>query len=211
MYLFLYFLKFFLSIFWRTTLETSVLLCALMCLTSVNIICIIMFYQINSLTPSVFILQGRKASSTSRCLQATPESTTTRSVWTGTASRWTTWMKSSRPGSLQSCVHVTFASWELIADGGMTARIGRATECDTSASTRGCPLVSRHRYVRPSVLCNNETSSSSPFPTRWGQWPEFLISRMICPGHPPGWSAVPACPFRRNLSISILVLYATHT
>ena len=48
----LYFLKFILSIFWRTTLETSVLLCALMCLSSVNIIfiCIIMFYQINSLT-----------------------------------------------------------------------------------------------------------------------------------------------------------------
>ena len=38
--------------YWRTTLETSVLLCALMCLSSVNIIfiCIIMFYQINSLT-----------------------------------------------------------------------------------------------------------------------------------------------------------------
>ena len=33
------FLKFILSIlFWRTTLETSVLLCALMCLSSVNII-----------------------------------------------------------------------------------------------------------------------------------------------------------------------------
>ena len=48
----LYFLKFILSIFWRTTLETSVLLCALMCLSSVNIIfiCIRMFYQINSLT-----------------------------------------------------------------------------------------------------------------------------------------------------------------
>ena len=29
-------------------------------------------------------------------------------------------------------------------------------------------------------------SSSSPFPTRWGQRPEFLISRMFCPGHPPG-------------------------
>ena len=52
MYLFLYFLKFILSIFLRTTLETSVLLCALMRLSSVNIIfiCIIMFYQINSLT-----------------------------------------------------------------------------------------------------------------------------------------------------------------
>ena len=47
-----YFLKFILSIFWKTTLETSVLLCALLCLSSVNIIfiCIIMFYQINSLT-----------------------------------------------------------------------------------------------------------------------------------------------------------------
>ena len=50
MYLFLYFLKFILSIFWRTTLEASMLMCALMCLSSVNIIfiCIIMFYQINS-------------------------------------------------------------------------------------------------------------------------------------------------------------------
>ena len=34
----LFFLKFILCIFWRTTLETSVLLCALMCLSSVNII-----------------------------------------------------------------------------------------------------------------------------------------------------------------------------
>ena len=57
MYLFLYFLKFILSIFLRTTLETSVLLCALMCLSSVNIIliCIIMFYQINSLTLTTVI------------------------------------------------------------------------------------------------------------------------------------------------------------
>ena len=38
MYLFLYFHKLFISIFWRTTLETSVLLCNLMCLSSVNII-----------------------------------------------------------------------------------------------------------------------------------------------------------------------------
>ena len=29
-------------------------------------------------------------------------------------------------------------------------------------------------------------SSSSPFPTRWGQRPEFLISRMFCPAHLPG-------------------------
>ena len=48
-------------------------------------------------------------------------------------------------------------------------------------------------------------SSSSPFPTRWGQWPEFLISRMFCPGHPLGWSAVPAYPFGHNPSISLLV------
>ena len=34
---FLYFHKFILSIFGRTTLETSVLLCALMCLSAVNI------------------------------------------------------------------------------------------------------------------------------------------------------------------------------
>ena len=41
MYLFLYFLKFVISIFiWRITLEISVLLCALMCLSSVNIISI---------------------------------------------------------------------------------------------------------------------------------------------------------------------------
>ena len=46
---------------------------------------------------------------------------------------------------------------------------------------------------------------SSPFPTRWGQRPEFLISIMFCPGHPPGWSAVPACPFGRNPSIFLLV------
>ena len=26
----------------------------------------------------------------------------------------------------------------------------------------------------------------SPFPTRWGQRPEFMISRMFCPGHPLG-------------------------
>ena len=46
------FLTSFLVSFLRTTLETSVLLCALMCLSSVNIIliCIILFYQINSLT-----------------------------------------------------------------------------------------------------------------------------------------------------------------
>ena len=55
MYLFLYFLKFILSIFWRTTLEASMLTCALMCLSSVNIIfiCIIMFYQINSIARSL--------------------------------------------------------------------------------------------------------------------------------------------------------------
>ena len=36
-YVYFFFLKFILSIFCRTTLETSVLLCALMCLSSVNI------------------------------------------------------------------------------------------------------------------------------------------------------------------------------
>ena len=50
-------------------------------------------------------------------------------------------------------------------------------------------------------------SSSSPFPTSWGQRPEFLISRMFCPGHPPGWSAVPAYPFGSNPSISLLVFF----
>ena len=49
------------------------------------------------------------------------------------------------------------------------------------------------------------SSSSSPFPTRWGQWPKFLISIMFCPGHPPGWSTFPACPFGRNPPISLLV------
>ena len=48
-------------------------------------------------------------------------------------------------------------------------------------------------------------SSSLPFPTRCGQRPEFLIARMFCPGHPPGWSSVPAYPFGRNPSISLLV------
>ena len=38
--------------------------------------------------------------------------------------------------------------------------------------------------VRLNVLVY--TSSSSPFPTRWGQRPEFLIPRMFCPGHPLG-------------------------
>ena len=35
-------------------------------------------------------------------------------------------------------------------------------------------------------LCPSSSSSSLPFPTRWGQRPEFLISRMFCPVHPPG-------------------------
>ena len=55
MYLFYIFLNSFLVFLWRTSLETSVLLCVLMCLSSVNIIfiCIIMFYQINSHTYSI--------------------------------------------------------------------------------------------------------------------------------------------------------------
>ena len=46
----IFFLNSFLVFVWTTTLETSMLLFALMCLSSVNIIfiCIIMFYQINS-------------------------------------------------------------------------------------------------------------------------------------------------------------------
>ena len=36
------------------------------------------------------------------------------------------------------------------------------------------------------VILTAVSSSSSPFPTRWGQRPEFLISRMFCPAHPPG-------------------------
>ena len=43
---FFYFLKFILIIFWRTTFETSVLLCAVMCLSSVNIV-----HMLNSLFP----------------------------------------------------------------------------------------------------------------------------------------------------------------
>ena len=31
-----------------------------------------------------------------------------------------------------------------------------------------------------------KSSSSSPFPTRWGHRREFLISIMFCHGHPPG-------------------------
>ena len=30
---------------------------------------------------------------------------------------------------------------------------------------------------------------------------------MFCPGHPPGWSAVPACPFGCNPSTSLLVFF----
>ena len=48
---------------------------------------------------------------------------------------------------------------------------------------------------------------SSPFPTRWGQQPAILISRIFCPGHPPRQSAVPACSFDPNPSISLLVFY----
>ena len=43
------------------------------------------------------------------------------------------------------------------------------------------------------------------FPTRCGQRPEFLTSRMFCSGHPPVWYAVLECPFGRNSSISLLV------
>ena len=44
MYLFFIFLNSFLVFFWRTTLETNVLLCALMCLSSVNMIFICTVY-----------------------------------------------------------------------------------------------------------------------------------------------------------------------
>ena len=62
-------------------------------------------------------------------------------------------------------------------------------------------------FIITTITNRNHTSSSSPFPTRWCQRPEFLISRMFCPGHPPGWSAVPAYPFGRNPSISLLVFF----
>ena len=72
-------------------------------------------------------------------------------------------------------------------------------------------LFRKLQYLQMCVLCgcinyleSAPSSSSSPFPTRWGQRPEFLISRMFCPGHPPGWSAVPSYPFGRNPSISLL-------
>ena len=39
--------------------------------------------------------------------------------------------------------------------------------------------------AKRNILCH-PPFSSSPFPTRWGQQPEFLISRMFCPAHHPG-------------------------
>ena len=39
-----------------------------------------------------------------------------------------------------------------------------------------------------------KASSSSPFPTRWGQRPEFLISRMFCPWHLPGCTQLVCYP-----------------
>ena len=59
-------------------------------------------------------------------------------------------------------------------------------------STRAVYRLNRYLYMvlKQGVLTiiNTvlKTSSSSSFPTRWGQRPEFLISRMFCPGHPPG-------------------------
>ena len=46
--------------------------------------------------------------------------------------------------------------------------------------------VARAGHLQMLVRGNLITSSSSHFPTRWGQRPEFLISRMFCPAHPPG-------------------------
>jgi len=66
-------------------------------------------------------------------------------------------------------------------------------------------LGHHHRYSQNVRIIKNTTSSSSPFSTRWGQRPEFLIYRMFCHVHPPGWSSVPAYPFGRHPSISLLV------
>ena len=52
----------------------------------------------------------------------------------------------------------------------------------------GAPLPGTTTLTRNGVTADLlvRYSSSSPFPIRWGQRPEFLISRMLCPGHPPG-------------------------
>ena len=49
--------------------------------------------------------------------------------------------------------------------------------------------------------------SSSHFSTMWSQRPEFSVSSMFYPVHPPVWSAVPACPFGRSPPISLLVFF----
>ena len=48
-------------------------------------------------------------------------------------------------------------------------------------------IVTLHMHMDTEVLtsCVSSSSSTSSFPTRWGQRPEFLISRMFCPGRPP--------------------------
>ena len=78
---------------------------------------------------------------------------------------------------------------------------------DLSSVGLGHVLVSafEHVFLFRYMCFINVSSSLSPFPTRWSQRHKFLISRMFCPGHPPGWSAVPAYPFGRNPSISLLV------
>ena len=46
--------------------------------------------------------------------------------------------------------------------------------------------VGMHRPVPVRLWVILHISSSSPFHTRWGQRPEFLLSRMFYPGHHPG-------------------------
>ena len=56
-------------------------------------------------------------------------------------------------------------------------------------SSSGFPHSRFTSHVSRSILVHLQqlsSPSSSPFPTRWGQRPKFLISRMFCPGHPPG-------------------------
>ena len=94
----------------------------------------------------------------------------------------------------QTMMWFSVIGWSVIVRADLLMWDSNLVSCSLCSSHPSC---CRHpSCVQPAGL------SSSPFPTRWGQWPEFLISRTICPGHPPGWSTVSTYPLGRNPSIS---------
>ena len=53
-------------------------------------------------------------------------------------------------------------------------------------SRQASVLLPKSRVSQGGGDGEGQSSSSSPIPTKWGQRPEFLISRMFGPVHPPG-------------------------